>query len=80
MEVIKSSNFNNVNTGPMVLTIGVFDGLHLGHQTIINKAKEIGKEKQIPVGIYTFNPNPLKVLKPAIAPRAHACLVLHDRG
>ena len=70
MEVIKSSNFNNVNTGPMVLTIGVFDGLHLGHQTIINKAKEIGKEKQLPVGIYTFNPNPLKVLKPAIAPRA----------
>lgn len=70
MEVIKSSNFNNVNIGPMVLTIGVFDGLHLGHQAIINKAKEIGKEKQLPVGIYTFNPNPLKVLKPAIAPKA----------
>ncbi|HOA40431.1 MAG TPA: bifunctional riboflavin kinase/FAD synthetase [Halanaerobiales bacterium] len=70
MEVIKSSNFNNINTGPMVLTIGVFDGLHLGHQAIINKAKEIGKEKQVPVGIYTFNPNPLKVLKPAFAPKA----------
>lgn len=69
MEVIKSSNFNEINIGPMVLAVGTFDGMHLGHQAVINKAKKIGKELKIPVGVYTFNPHPLKILKPAIAPK-----------
>jgi len=70
MEVIKSSNFKNKNIGPIVLAVGTFDGIHLGHQAVINKAKEISKEAKLPVGVYTFNPHPLEVLKPAVAPKS----------
>ena len=30
--------------GDMVLCLGFFDGLHLGHQKIINEAKKLGKK------------------------------------
>ncbi|MFP4660959.1 MAG: bifunctional riboflavin kinase/FAD synthetase [Halanaerobiales bacterium] len=70
MEVIKSDNFNNINIGPLVLAVGTFDGIHLGHQAVINKAKEIAESYNLPHGVYTFNPHPLEVLKPALAPKS----------
>ncbi len=70
MEVIKSSDFNNINIGPIVLAVGTFDGIHLGHQAVINKAREISKGVNLPVGVYTFNPHPLEILKPALAPKS----------
>ncbi|MFW5972019.1 MAG: bifunctional riboflavin kinase/FAD synthetase [Bacillota bacterium] len=70
MEVIKSKDFKNIDMGPLVLAVGTFDGVHIGHQEVIKKAVDIAKEKNLPVGVYTFNPHPLKVLKPAIAPRS----------
>ena len=39
-----------------VIAIGNFDGVHLGHQAVLNKAKEIGLEKKI--GVLTFEPHP----------------------
>ena len=69
MEVIKSSNFNNLSIGPLVLAVGTFDGIHLGHQAVINKARKIAEKEKLPVGVYTFNPHPLEILKPAIAPK-----------
>ncbi|MFP4016728.1 MAG: bifunctional riboflavin kinase/FAD synthetase [Halanaerobiales bacterium] len=70
MEVIKSDNFNNLNIGPVVLAVGTFDGIHLGHQAVINRAKEIAENYNLPLGVYTFHPHPLEVLKPAIAPKS----------
>lgn len=53
---------------PTVLTLGVFDGLHLGHQlimqTVIERAKAIGA---VPTAI-TFDPHPRAVLHPESAP------------
>ena len=53
---------------PTVLTLGVFDGLHLGHQrimqTVVSRAKTIGA---IPTAI-TFDPHPRAVLQPENAP------------
>ena len=47
-----------------VLTIGTYDGVHLGHQKIINylnlKAKQIGGESVV----FTFHPHPRMVLHP----------------
>jgi riboflavin kinase/FMN adenylyltransferase len=52
-----------------VLTIGNFDGLHLGHQaimeTVTNRARGLGGEAVV----YTFEPHPRVVLKPENAPR-----------
>lgn len=53
---------------PCVLTLGVFDGLHLGHQqivrTVVDRAKQIGA---VPTAI-TFDPHPRAVLHPESAP------------
>lgn len=53
---------------PTVLTLGVFDGLHLGHQlvmkTVVERARAIGA---VPT-VVTFDPHPRAVLHPASAP------------
>ncbi len=49
---------------PVALSIGNFDGVHLGHQEIIRRLKKTGS----PAAIVTFEPHPLQVLKPD-APR-----------
>jgi len=53
---------------PTVLTLGVFDGLHLGHQKIMEKVVERAKEiGAVPTAI-TFDPHPRGVLHPESAP------------
>ncbi|YCM44450.1 riboflavin biosynthesis protein RibF [Verrucomicrobiaceae bacterium 227] len=46
------------------LALGVFDGVHLGHQAVIEAARGFGK-----VGVLTFDPHPVQVLAPGRAPR-----------
>ncbi len=41
-----------------VVTLGNFDGLHLGHRAIISKAKSISKAENIPLALMTFEPHP----------------------
>ncbi len=43
-----------------VLTIGNFDGLHLGHKAVIEKLAECGKTLGLPVAVMTFEPQPLE--------------------
>ncbi|NCC63623.1 MAG: FAD synthetase family protein [Spirochaetia bacterium] len=43
---------------PMVVSVGVFDGLHLGHQAIISKSIEIARKHQYQSMVITFNRNP----------------------
>jgi riboflavin kinase/FMN adenylyltransferase len=47
-----------------VVVIGNFDGVHLGHQAILNKAKEYGNNMGLPVVVLTFNPHPTLELRP----------------
>jgi riboflavin kinase/FMN adenylyltransferase len=46
------------STEPCVLTIGNFDGIHLGHQKIINQVKEVAKQKKLKSAVLTFEPHP----------------------
>jgi len=50
--------------GPSVVTIGNFDGMHLGHQKIIKKLKVKAKELGVASVLITFYPHPVKVLYP----------------
>src|SRR5436190_961377 len=53
---------------PTVLTLGVFDGLHLGHQRIMQRVVDRAKAvKAVPTAI-TFDPHPRAVLHPESAP------------
>jgi riboflavin kinase/FMN adenylyltransferase len=47
-----------------ILTFGVFDGLHLGHQSIINKVVERARAEGKPSTLATFDPHPRAVLHP----------------
>ena len=42
-----------------VIAIGNFDGVHLGHQKVINEAKKKALKKKLPFGIMTFEPLPV---------------------
>lgn len=53
---------------PTVLTMGVFDGLHLGHQLIIKTVVERAKEINATPTVITFDPHPRAVLFPESAP------------
>ncbi|HLA82507.1 MAG TPA: bifunctional riboflavin kinase/FAD synthetase [Thermoleophilia bacterium] len=52
-----------------VVAIGVFDGVHRGHQRIIRAAAEVGREIGATVSVVTFEPHPEAVLRPRPAPR-----------
>jgi len=49
---------------PTLLTIGNFDGLHLGHQALIKEMLEAARSQQRWAGVLTFDPHPLTVLAP----------------
>lgn len=54
--------------GRCVATIGVFDGLHRGHQTIIARARELAAERKVPTVLITFTPHPSEVVRPGTHP------------
>jgi riboflavin kinase / FMN adenylyltransferase len=55
--------------GRTVVTIGNFDGVHLGHQHVVRRAREVAAELGIPdVVAVTFDPHPIAVLRPEHAP------------
>jgi riboflavin kinase / FMN adenylyltransferase len=54
--------------GESVVTIGEFDGVHLGHQRIVARAAELGRERGLPVVAITFDPHPDEVIRPGSHP------------
>ena len=68
MRVIETiSDLQKVPKG-CVLTIGNFDGVHVGHQKILRVAREIADRRGSSVVMMTFEPHPLAVLHPEKAP------------
>jgi len=55
--------------GPVFLAIGVFDGVHLGHKAVIERAASDAMKAGGTAVVVTFNPHPLRILRPDIAPR-----------
>lgn len=56
-------DFNLQEEKDSAITIGNFDGLHLGHKKLIRLTKEIALEKGFNSIVFSFNPHPLQVLK-----------------
>ena len=61
MEIIRSINDMNALKSSVV-TVGNYDGIHLGHQDVLKHIITVGKKEQIPSCLITFDPNPAYVL------------------
>src|SRR2546427_9005452 len=71
--------------GPLFLAIGVFDGVHLGHQAVISTSTRHARSAGGTPVVITFDPHPLKVLRPHDAPHLltatqHKIALIRDLG
>jgi len=73
------------NGQPCVLTIGNFDGLHLGHQALLRLLRLRADEQGLPASVLTFEPHPREFFSPLNAPARltslrEKLLLLGDNG
>ena len=71
--------------GPIFTAIGVFDGVHLGHQAVISTSAQHAREADGTPVVVTFDPHPAKVLRPDKAPHLltatqHKIALIRDLG
>ena len=55
MKIIRNSNLEQL---PCVVTIGNFDGVHLGHQALLTEVKKRAHDLKLESAVITFEPNP----------------------
>ena len=55
---------------PLHLALGVFDGVHVGHQAVIERAVKAAEKQGGLAGLLTFDPHPIRVIAPQRAPAA----------
>ncbi|MBA2622916.1 MAG: bifunctional riboflavin kinase/FAD synthetase [Chthoniobacterales bacterium] len=85
MQVLRSIPELSRLDGPLFTAIGVFDGVHLGHQAVIStSARQARAAGGTPV-VVTFDPHPAKVLRPSEAPHLltatqHKIALIRDLG
>lgn len=51
-----------------VLSIGNFDGVHVGHRALLDRAAALARQLRVPLAVLTFDPLPVVVLRPGQAP------------
>jgi len=54
--------------GPAAVTVGKFDGVHLGHRGVIAQLRELADQRGLTATVVTFDRNPLSVLRPESCP------------
>jgi riboflavin kinase/FMN adenylyltransferase len=85
VNVLRSITDLSVLPGPLFLAIGVFDGVHLGHQAVISTSARHAKAAHGTPVVVTFDPHPAKVLRPDKAPHLltatqHKMALIRDLG
>lgn len=68
MKIIRGLHNLPVFNQSTAVTIGNFDGLHLGHQKIIQTLLNVGQQRNMPSALISFEPQPLEFLRPEHAP------------
>ena len=59
-----------------VVTVGTFDGIHLGHQAVLEEISRRGERTGRRSVLVTFHPHPLRIVRPEIAPQLRELLVI----
>ncbi len=68
MRMIRTiSDLDEIPSG-LVLTVGNFDGVHIGHQKILHAARQLADVYKTSVAVMTFDPHPLAILHPDKTP------------
>ncbi len=67
MKIIKDSDDQRVEAS--VLTTGAFDGVHVGHRTVISQVIERAKARGVASAVVTFDVHPATVVRPDSAPK-----------
>ncbi|MFN2542149.1 MAG: bifunctional riboflavin kinase/FAD synthetase [Chthoniobacterales bacterium] len=85
METLRSIPELSRLAGPLFLAIGVFDGVHRGHQAVISTSAAHARAGRGTPVVVTFDPHPEKVLRPAAAPHLltatqHKIALIRDLG
>ena len=69
MEILRHLDDRSPWSVRSVVTLGNFDGLHLGHQALVRNAVEDARRLGARSVVLTFEPHPLKILAPSRAPK-----------
>ena len=64
-----AQGLNDVAPEPSVVSIGFFDGVHRGHQTIISRAVRSAGERNLRSVVVTFDRHPMEVVNPGSQPK-----------
>lgn len=68
LRVFRSVSELPADFGPSAVTIGNFDGVHLGHRLLMHRVVELARQHSWKASVITFDPHPTKVMSPARAP------------
>ncbi|MEO0783319.1 MAG: bifunctional riboflavin kinase/FMN adenylyltransferase, partial [Pseudomonadota bacterium] len=68
MRIIRDHSFVDPADRGASAAIGNFDGVHLGHQSVIDLARQAGADIGAPLGILTFEPHPREFFAPDAPP------------
>jgi riboflavin kinase/FMN adenylyltransferase len=68
MQIFRKFQDIPADFGPTVLSVGNFDGIHRGHQHVLNRMTERAKELNAKSLVVTFDPHPIRILRPDHAP------------
>jgi riboflavin kinase/FMN adenylyltransferase len=69
MRIFRSTGEVPADFGPSVITIGNFDGVHIGHRQIMRRVVTLARERDCIPAVLTFDPHPARVLAPDRAPK-----------
>ncbi|MGH8047042.1 MAG: bifunctional riboflavin kinase/FMN adenylyltransferase, partial [Chthoniobacterales bacterium] len=69
MRILKSIEELSEVPGPVTLSIGVFDGLHLGHRAVLQSAMDDAAASGASAVALTFDPHPARILRKDRVPR-----------
>ena len=69
MRMYRSLDEVPADFGPSALTIGNFDGVHIGHRSILRRVRQIAAERGWKPSALMFDPHPARVVAPQRAPR-----------
>jgi riboflavin kinase/FMN adenylyltransferase len=69
MKIFRSLEEVPADFGPTVVSVGNFDGIHCGHQRVLQEIVERARQSNCKAVAVTFEPHPFRILRPDVTPR-----------